>query len=806
MKKSLFLLFTLCALLTACSDNGLSAEEEQLLAEIEAGDPYGKNSEEGLATYCALDLLCNVDSLPNDWRSATFAPTYGYATDQANPYVRTVYVDDVSEAENCFRSLGGTIERGDASATYEVGSLKYVYTALNQTDLFATIDVSVPQIPNLVQLRFVPNSAQEENGLFGYSWKTSDVPYYSVGDVVQCDKDETYWICVRPAYNGIKHKTYWVSFDPKQMQIKSYNKNNVIVPTKLGTNVEQFENFAQLMGCFGDPYKYVKDINGYSLWNEGFGICRRAISPLVIANLQIDWGKSYYTKDGSSRSNLSEGKQVWDILDFTEDKQFFDKEYNLFYKGYSSFGWTMTLWSLNCKPGNPSEDIPFFLTKNEKDLIEPKEHHWKLEANNYFHIGNYYKDGAQGTASGNNVANMPPKALCVWDYVYTGDPTKPMPGFTTIYHYRDPHYLMGDVLFDQDGCRWICVQPAYQSDYSYFVSFDFASNDFVPTDEEILPQLPPKEILPYALALLQQWQRFTVTGAYSKNLTNRFFEHNLLGDGTNTVIDLRSLATCFIRGKGEQAANKRHLVNYAYNGVADDGTMVRAMFPILMKDETYKLGFRTKYTDNETTMKLLDVNNQTLVTQFATSDTLAHINANGYFLYATLSDKREIENGAQETYRTTVENDAKLSDYLYANNHDATQPGFYKKKNMFQEGVQLFRICRVRDLGDNNYDSGTTIKKKKSGTTKNITFTPYRLCRDDETMLDNISLNIDKNDYQKNIFHFARNAFYGNIYDPLSLLYRPKAYVQGETHYVTFDDVNYSCPPIDNIWTQYYQE
>jgi len=141
MKKYLLLIALLAGCnfaFTACSDDDDNADEIDTEAAF---------SEEAMAAYCALNELCDIDELPSNWQTYTAEPTYGYAIDASNPYVRTVYIGDIIEAEDCFRSLGGTIESGQASATFTAGNISYVYTAKNQSDLLATIDCTCPKFP-----------------------------------------------------------------------------------------------------------------------------------------------------------------------------------------------------------------------------------------------------------------------------------------------------------------------------------------------------------------------------------------------------------------------------------------------------------------------------------------------------------------------------------------------------------------------------------------------------------------------------------------------------------------------------------
>ena len=57
---------------TACSDD--DDDKDGRSAEEIAQDPYEKESEAGDALYRLVSQLSVCDSLPNDWKTATFEP------------------------------------------------------------------------------------------------------------------------------------------------------------------------------------------------------------------------------------------------------------------------------------------------------------------------------------------------------------------------------------------------------------------------------------------------------------------------------------------------------------------------------------------------------------------------------------------------------------------------------------------------------------------------------------------------------------------------------------------------------------
>ena len=483
MKKYLLLLFALCAF-TACSDddNVSDLTNEEMAAAV---DPYGKNTDEGMAAYCALSLLCDLDSLPDNWKTATFEPTYGYAVDAASPYVRTIYVESILDAEDCFRSLGGTIESGQASATYTAGNISYQYTAKNQSDLFATIDCTIPQIPTLSQLRFVPSEVQGDNALF-YPWKASDENNlrYTVGDVVQRLSDGTFWVCVRQARYKKKHKTYWVApvvssgtvnkdeFFPntgERVYIKEYAKTSshgdYYVPTKLSTSVDLIRNFIILInalakdedvayrnpGLSADCADYVYTDKS-KVYYYCFGLQYKKgeekevpITNQTIKNIREAWDEEQY-----SYIEGENDQSIYSLLGLTHSVYTTTPRsgFAVFYKGYSSFGWSMTLWTVMLSPYSFWTDTDGDTYEASFDMdthIVPREHYWKMTDAKGFNIYRYFENNGcwEGAFKYNlsfdvNVIEpLPTNAFILFDMEYDGDPTQEMDGVREIYRYKD---------------------------------------------------------------------------------------------------------------------------------------------------------------------------------------------------------------------------------------------------------------------------------------------------------------------------------------------------------------------------------
>ena len=247
-------LLTVLFSFTACSDDDDNKAPDSKPEEVKPDD---KHSEQATALLTILDALAEVDSLPDNWNSPDFtaAATYGKALDAANPHVRSAAVSGLEEAIAVFNNL--TDEDNDTwtqtkTWTCEgVGSL--TYTLKNQSDCTATIDVNVPKLRGLSQIRLVPAEALGENGSF------KGQPYYTVGDVVK-DADDHYWICARGAYSKAgKEDTHWFSFMLKKenvIELDSPMRLPANLPTKLGCETEKMRYLFQFLKFVADPTAY----------------------------------------------------------------------------------------------------------------------------------------------------------------------------------------------------------------------------------------------------------------------------------------------------------------------------------------------------------------------------------------------------------------------------------------------------------------------------------------------------------------------------------------------------------------------
>ncbi|MCR4822018.1 MAG: hypothetical protein K5873_03990 [Treponema sp.] len=156
-----------------------------------------------------------VEYLPENWQSSTFTCDQGYVLGDDS----TVVSMAASSADDAAEFVAGLVGESIDSDSYTwnmdgLGSLKFNKISGNG-NLYATLEVSIDQIPGLTQINFVPwdviATVNPENSFKG-------TPYFSAGDIIKRKSDGTVWMCVRPAGGDWHHKdkSYWICIQPKK--------------------------------------------------------------------------------------------------------------------------------------------------------------------------------------------------------------------------------------------------------------------------------------------------------------------------------------------------------------------------------------------------------------------------------------------------------------------------------------------------------------------------------------------------------------------------------------------------------------
>ncbi|MCR4822014.1 MAG: hypothetical protein K5873_03970 [Treponema sp.] len=167
------------------------------------------------ATNSAEEKGNGVEYLPENWQNSTFTCDQGYVLGDDS----TVISMAASSADDAAEFVSGLVGESIDSDSYTwnmdgLGSLKFNKVSGNE-NLYATLEVSIDQIPDLTQINFVPWDVIEEKNPTNSFYGT---PYFAAGDIIKRKKDGTVWMCVRPAGGELHHKdkSYWICIKPKK--------------------------------------------------------------------------------------------------------------------------------------------------------------------------------------------------------------------------------------------------------------------------------------------------------------------------------------------------------------------------------------------------------------------------------------------------------------------------------------------------------------------------------------------------------------------------------------------------------------
>lgn len=504
MKKSfrLFLAMLLTSSIalsfSSCSDNDVNDN-----GVVIPGDPYNKTSEEGSRLGDILGAIASLDSLPDNWQNKNFTvePTIGKALDESNPHVRTVASFSKQEAIDIFNGLTGSELSSDATSKSwsKEGVGSFTLNVSNKDGVFATIDVNMPSVPHLTQIRFVDKSLLGENGSF------EGKPYYHIGDVIKVSETKnnvtevSYWVCVRCCNSAYgKEKTHWISFQLTPDNYKTFPADKdvaeMVVPTKLEYNSDtprMLKYATQLFCALTNPEDY-NDL--LSIFNEGLGgLGKVTYDYNTVVSIAQQWKqrglfKTVFPPEGlTSPADRFDAKQLKlknDSITFYCKGYSYWKNMSLYYTKVWIDNATL---ALKCKEG---------------------EDKWRPDAQK-FDIRSYVRSGLRQWTNAMNPEGRTAKEafvvryktgaqLCkqegIWGNADDPDPTKKLPDYDkkgikiTIedeFHYDDKtnkEFSIGDKAKDNDGSIWTCLLEPCEGNNNYV----FVTVDNIETSEDLL--------------------------------------------------------------------------------------------------------------------------------------------------------------------------------------------------------------------------------------------------------------------------------------------------------------------------------
>ena len=437
---------------TACSDD----DDTAAIPDTELTDAESNTAQE-LARL--VHMLCEVDALPTGWATANFTPTVGEA-DDANPAVQKLAVADAVEALSYYNALTAQqLEAGTAADVWRCDGLgSLTFAALNAADCFATIDVDIKQVPQLKQIRLVPASALGDNA--------GGEAYYRFGDLIKDYRDNTVWVCGRPANAACgKKKSYWFSFQITDSHIShktvatktNYGfkvDHDYYLPKNLGSTSDKIAALGEFLTllCFPEKYEdYVADGRPGGLGGVCNGSADDVKHLLRVVNRawkQTDFHEQIFDHCGN--------------MTYDEVMNIFRGQFCFYFDGYKSksgyfklptvnFNTALEQPALSGDPGNPNLPKPRLLGTVFRDLQVKHEQPFDIRT----YVDTYTK--------GDNLL-MSSDYLMPYGFVVrmktgyelssklVGNPdiTQPLPGYGDgghlghIYTYKQLHHLFED--------------------------------------------------------------------------------------------------------------------------------------------------------------------------------------------------------------------------------------------------------------------------------------------------------------------------------------------------------------------------
>ena len=378
------LMFGLSMCVTSCKDDDDEPKSEEQ-REQEA-------QEKASNFWSVVGQLVSVDDVTDEYQGKTFEPTYGLP-DPTNDVTRIVNTNDMKTAAQRFANLVNAkgIDENTPSYTWsdpEIGSM--TYHKGGDASNWATVDVDIKAVQRLQKIIY-RTGGEGENGSF------KGKAYYRFGDVVSRDVDikfdqkknndgrvtiTEYWICVRPAFGPEgKEDSHWVCVNTVSDKNYKYYKASTgaeyWLPTKLGTNKEHMQNFAEMLWAICNPGTWYDNVlknhkdgtlwgfDGVPFFTDFKGKNLEYHNKDFWKNVQSGWTKAKIAENALNLTNLGELTEVIPLDGI-----------HLLYNGYSwwfTTSWDCELWEAVYTNGSEK--------KKEELNMHHAEYNEKIEKN-----------------------------------------------------------------------------------------------------------------------------------------------------------------------------------------------------------------------------------------------------------------------------------------------------------------------------------------------------------------------------------------------------------------------------------------
>ena len=737
------LVFGLGMSVTSCKDDDKDDGKTEEQKQEEAQEKASK-------FWDVMAQLVSVDDVTDDYEGKTFEPTIGIA-DSSDPLTRIVATNDMKTAARRFADLVGAKGIDENTPTYtwsdpDIGTM--TYTRGGTAAEWATVDVSIKAVPHLQKIIYRVGG-EGDNGSF------EGRAYYRFGDVVSRQVTVTYnqkknndqrgtiteyWICVRPAFGPEgKEDSHWVCVntvsDKNYKYYKASTGTEYWLPTSLGTDKENMQNFAELL----------------------YAICRPETWFNNIVNFHEDgtlWGYDGvpFFSDFKAKNLKYHNQYFWqNVQDAWDAKQVAEKALNLngglgalmdkisrdgvhlLYKGYSwwfTTSWNCQLWEAVYTNGTKNEEKNLHhavyneeVERNMKDLRFDVRTMGQTTENylGFFNNDGKYRwvirhaTGKELASNGKFDVKQPIQGVTeVYRYYsqYPAEWTRPTedekPEITQanrdIVFQNRGYYEVADVVIDNQKNKWFCVLPSgykqkdWVDDYAYFVSYDEKA---VGTE---LQHVPSSKNLVMQMTFCMECAYHNAISSPNNSWQTRLqLVKDYAGVTFNEIFGLRD-STVTHKGNKDPSLERNSFISGIYR---ENGQLyVLRTVGDYTRDQVnggreWSWDFWTRYTKttpSERKMLLSDLADQNIINQYNDDVWVARK------WYNAVTEKQVSTNTGPRTQPEAV---TPLSHFIY---RQGTGPWLGQGvANMYREPLYAFAVKRVKDQGKCNtvFEDGT---------------------------------------------------------------------------------------------------
>lgn len=329
---------------TSCKDD----DDEK--SEQKKGDVSPLDTDEARVAFRWLCALTDVTTLDDNWKSKTYEPTVGVASEN-DQFTRLIVVSSLDEAKEDFSRLAD-MEVSQLSTAQTVnggaaGTMTWTPSKTGAQNL-AVVTVSSRIMPHLQKMVYCTD---EQTGLNGLLWDSmKGVAYYRLGDVIR-DAQGYYWVCVRPSFAPDKADSHWMNIynaspsgninnEKKPMltenvyssynNVDKYNRQTILLPTKLSYDRKHIYNLSNLIWALLNPGAYRNAC--LDLGNKGLGLCgfEYTYHGVTFLNAVANFWDQVW-RDNQAQNEYT----IWErLFGLTHEQMRTLRQMNFYYQGY----------------------------------------------------------------------------------------------------------------------------------------------------------------------------------------------------------------------------------------------------------------------------------------------------------------------------------------------------------------------------------------------------------------------------------------------------------------------------------------